>query len=110
MRNSKVLQPFIRQEAKRIAPMWRVEVHKFPEGADGKPTAGDDPLWASFDYKKLRETLESIVSSMEATAQQMEDPLPVEPEPVSNLRLVVSNDQPESGEDPTSDGPVKLPA
>lgn len=90
--------------------MSRVEVRKVLEDADGKLTTGDEPLWASFDYKKLRETLEAIVSSMEATAQEVEDSPPSEPGPVSNLRLVVSNDQPESGEGPPSDGPLKLPA
>ena len=67
--------------------------------------SGDDTLWARFDYFKLRETLETIVAAMEATAQ-MELP-PSEPETDGTLRLVVSNDQPEKGEDSPPDGPAE---
>ena len=56
------------------------------------PPLADDTLWARFDYFKLRETLETIVSAMEAT--QVESP-PSEPEADGTLRLVVSNDRPE---------------
>ena len=63
--------------------------------AESAPSA-DDTLWARFDYFKLRETLETIVSAMEATAQ-LESP-PSEPEADGTLRLVVSNDRPEKGE------------
>ena len=69
------------------------------------PPLADDTLWARFDYFKLRETLETIVSAMEATAQ-MELP-PSEPETDGTLRLVVSNDQPEEGEDSPPDGPAE---
>jgi hypothetical protein len=67
--------------------------------------SGDDTLWARFDYFKLRETLETIVSAMEATAQ-MELP-PSEPEADGTLRLVVSNDQPEKGEGSPPDEPAE---
>ena len=60
------------------------------------PPLADDTLWARFDYFKLRETLETIVSAMEVTAQA--DPPPSEPDTDSTLRLVVSNDQPGKGE------------
>jgi hypothetical protein len=72
--------------------------------AVGAPSA-DDTLWARFDYYKLRETLETIVSAMEATAQA-ESPRS-EPEADSTLRLVVSSDQPEKCEDSPSDGPAE---
>ena len=71
--------------------------------AEGAPS-GDDTLWARFDYFKLRETLETIVSAMEAT--QVDSP-PSEPEADGTLRLVVSNDQPEKGEDSSPDGPAE---
>ena len=60
--------------------------------AESAPSA-DDTLWARFDYFKLRETLETIVSAMEAT--QVESP-PSEAD--GTLRLVVSNDRSEKGE------------
>jgi hypothetical protein len=68
--------------------------------AEGTPSS-DDTLWARFDYFKLRETLETIVSAMEATAQ-MESP-PSEAEADGTLRLVVSNDRPEKRGDPLPD-------
>ncbi len=70
--------------------------------AESAPSA-DDTLWARFDYFKLRETLETIVSAMEAT--QVESP-PSEPEADGTLRLVVSNDRPEKGEVWLPDAPA----
>ena len=68
--------------------------------AESAPSA-DDTLWARFDYFKLRETLETIVSAMEAT--QVELP-PSEAD--GTLRLVVSNDRPEKGEVWLPDAPA----
>ena len=73
--------------------------------AEGQLSSGDDALWARFDYLKLRETLEAIVAAMEATAQ-MELP-PSEPEADGTLRVVVSNDQPETVEDSPPEGPAE---
>ena len=74
----------------------------------GGPSSGEECYWARFDYLKLRETLEAVVSAMEATATE-DAPAP-DPEPASTLRLVVSNDQPESQADPSADGPEPQPA
>ena len=74
--------------------------------AESAPSA-DDTLWARFDYFKLRETLETIVSAMEATAQ-LESP-PSEPEADGTLRLVVSNDRPEKRGDSLPDAPAEQP-
>ena len=71
------------------------------------PPLADDTLWARFDYFKLRETLETIVSAMEATAQ-LESP-PSEPEADGTLRLVVSNDRPEKRGDSLTDAPAEQP-
>ena len=65
-------------------------------------SSADDTLWARFDYFKLRETLETIVSAMEAT--QVESP-PSEAD--GTLRLVVSNDRPEKGEHSLPDAPAE---
>jgi hypothetical protein len=69
----------------------RQKVLDWPAGE--RPTA-EEPPWARFDYMKLRETLEAIVSGMEAAAQQIESSPPSEPQPESNLRQVASDDQP----------------
>jgi hypothetical protein len=70
---------------------------------DGQPPAGEESLWARFDYLKLRETLEAIVSAMETTAQT--DGPQSEPESDATLRLVVSNDRPETAGDPSPEEP-----
>ena len=75
-------------------------------GAPAKP--GEACYWARFDYLKLRETLEAIVSAMETTAK--EDQPASEAEPASTLRLVVSNDRPENEENPSAEGPEPQPA
>jgi hypothetical protein len=72
------------------------------------PPSGEECYWARFDYLKLRETLEAIVSAMETTAK--EDLPASEAAPDSTLRLVVSNDRPEPQEDPPAEGPEPLPA
>ena len=72
-----------------------------------RPPLADDTLWARFDYFKLRETLETIVSAMEATAQ-LESP-PSEPQADGALRLVVSNDRPEKRGDSLPDAPAEQP-
>jgi hypothetical protein len=78
----------------RANPMSRREVQKRAfDSAEAQLPAGDEAQWAKFDYLKLRETLEAIVSSMEATAQDIDSPQ-TEGEPDSTLRLVVSNDVP----------------
>jgi hypothetical protein len=66
---------------------------------EGELPSGEDSLWARFDYLKLRETLEAIVSAMEATTKASS-----EPEADLMLRLVVSNDEPEKGEGSPRDG------
>jgi hypothetical protein len=90
-----------------MAVMSRNKNHK--AALDGPPgETGEACYWARFDYLKLRETLEAIVSAMEATAK--EDQPPGEPEPDCTLRLVVSNNQPETQEDPPAEGPETQPA
>ena len=87
--------------------MSRNKNHKAAfDGSHGE--TGEACYWARFDYLKLRETLEAIVSAMETTAR--EDSPPSEVEPASTLRLVVSNDRPEGEENPPADGPEPQPA
>ena len=84
--------------------MSRNPIHNTALNWAESASSADDTLWARFDYFKLRETLETIVSAMEATQV---DPPPSEPEADGTLRLVVSNDQPEKGEDSSPDGPAE---
>jgi hypothetical protein len=63
--------------------------------ADAKVTAGRCPLWAWYQYVKLREALDGVVAAMTCAGIQIESPLPsyVEIEP----RIVVSNTRPDNG-------------
>ncbi len=90
-----------RNESRTLALDWAE--------AENKQPSGEESYWAKFDYLKLRETLEAIVSAMEATAQQAESPA-AEFEPDSTLRLVVSNGQPEKDEDAPADASDELPS
>jgi hypothetical protein len=65
---------------------------------------GDEPSLVKFDYLKLRETLEAIVASMEAASQPAEGS---EDEQESAIRLVVSNDEPDSVDHPDVKGSEK---
>jgi hypothetical protein len=70
--------------------MSRSERDKGVDWAADRPVAGEEPLFARFDYVKLRETLEEIVSVMEAATQM--DGLPQgEPQPDSDVQIVVPN-------------------
>jgi hypothetical protein len=92
-----------------MAVMSRNKNHKAAlDWAEGETPSGEECFWARFDYLKLRETLEAIVSAMETTAK--EDQPASEAEPTSALRLVVSNDRPENEENPPAEGPEPQPA
>jgi hypothetical protein len=72
--------------------MSRNPVQKLADDWVGKPPLGEEAPWVKFDYLKLRETLEAIISGMEATQETVE---PVaESEADSTLRLVVANENP----------------
>ena len=84
--------------------MSRNPIHNTALNWAESASSADDTLWARFDYFKLRETLETIVSAMEAT--QVDSP-PSEPEADGTLRLVVSNDRPEKSGDSLPDAPAE---
>jgi hypothetical protein len=75
--------------------------------AETASPVSDDSPFAKFDYLKLRETLEAIVAAMEEAAQPTEPPLKQEQETGSTIRLVVSNDEPESAESLALEGSEK---
>jgi hypothetical protein len=58
-----------------VRAMSRDEPEKVVGWPDGKSATVEEP-WAWFNYMKLRETLELIVSGMEATTAQTEDSEP----------------------------------
>jgi hypothetical protein len=60
----------------------------------GELATAEMPPWASFDYNKLRETLEAIVSGMEAAVQHVERSPASGPQLDSAVQQVASDDQP----------------
>jgi hypothetical protein len=73
--------------------MSRDQRHKVLDFAAGELATADMPPWASFDYNKLRETLEAIVQGMEAAAQHVEGSPPSEPLLDGTLPQMASDDQ-----------------
>jgi hypothetical protein len=47
--------------------MTKQELQRMRAWADGKIVAGNDPPWAFFQYMKLRETLDTMLESIEPT-------------------------------------------
>jgi hypothetical protein len=85
--------------------MSRNPVQKLADDWAGTPPLGEEAPWVKFDYLKLRETLEAIISGMEATQEAVE-PM-AESEPDGILRLVVANENPNT---PATAGPEELSA
>jgi len=76
--------------------MTREELQQVRDWADRKIATGQEPPWAWFQYMKLRETLDTILSGMEVTTQQTAS----SPEPGlrsgTRLRLVGATDPQDS--------------
>ena len=89
--------------------MTQAELQKVLDWTNEKLATGAEPPWAWYQYMKLRETLEAILSSMKATTLLREDSPGSEPHPGNSLRLVVSNDQPDSAQHHPADVRVLLP-
>lgn len=87
----------------------RAELERVREWTDAKLATGEEPPWAWYQYMKLRETLDAILAGMDATMPLPEDS-PVLPEPAgSGLRLVATNDRPETAQRRQAGPPVQLP-
>lgn len=74
--------------------MTEAELQRVRDWADTKIATGAEPPWAWFQYMKLRETLDQLLSGMAATRTASS---PQETErPESVLRLAVSNTRQDS--------------
>jgi hypothetical protein len=89
--------------------MTRADLQKVLNWANEKLSTGAEPPWAWYQYMKLREALEAIMSGTEATMPQMESSPQSEGPAGTGLRLVASNTQKDSGELPATGLPVQLP-
>jgi hypothetical protein len=89
--------------------MDRAELERVRDWATEKIARGSEPPWAWYQYMKLRETLDAILSGMDATTQQTESSPPAEPRRGKRLRLVEATDWQDSAPPAQPDGPVQLP-
>ena len=48
----------------------RAELEQIRDWANAKITSGEEPPWAWFQYMKLRETLDAILSGMDAVTTE----------------------------------------
>ncbi len=88
--------------------MTRAELQKILDWTYDKLATGAEPPWAWYQYMKLRETLEAIISGMEAATPTKSSPLS-EPHSESSLRLVVDNDPQDSAQHHLAGLPVQMP-
>ena len=87
----------------------RADLERVRAWADGKLATGDEPPWAWYQYMKLRETLDAILSGLDAVMPLPEGSQALEPHPASGPRLVVCNDRPGTALRHPSDAPVQMP-
>ena len=88
--------------------MTKAELQKVLDGANEKLATGAEPPWSWYQYVKLRETLEAIMSGMEATTP-LEGSLGPELHSDSSLRLVVNNDPQDSAQCHLAGLPIQMP-
>ena len=88
--------------------MTKAELQKVLDWANEKLATGDEPPWAWYQYMKLRETLEAIMTGMEAV-KPLEGSLQSEPRPDNSPRLVVDNDPQGSARHHPAGLPVQMP-
>jgi hypothetical protein len=67
----------------------RDELERVRKWADDKLTTGDEPPWAWYQYMKLREAVDAILTGMDSTSP-MASLQQAEPRQETHLRLVGS--------------------
>ena len=71
--------------------MTQAELCRVLDWADKKLVSGAEPPWAWYQYAKLREAVEEVISCLQATTPQMESLPQAKTRQDGGLRLVVSN-------------------
>jgi hypothetical protein len=89
--------------------MTKAELERVREWALAKLSGGEEPPWAWYQYMKLRETLDAILSGMDAVTQQTESSPQAEPHRGKHLRLVEATHWQDGVPPAPSDEPVRLP-
>ena len=89
--------------------MTPTELKKVRDWANEKLATGEEPPCAWFQYMKLRETLDAILASQDASKPQTESSPPAEPRQETHLQLVDSTYQQDSAPLRPSDETVQMP-
>ncbi len=82
------------------------ELQRVRDWADEKVTQGGDPPWAWYNYMKLRESLDAILSGKRATAPVIVpevSPEEAKHQGIAHLRLVDNSQQGNVLRDPSPD-------
>ena len=88
--------------------MIRDDLMRVREWTNGKIATGDEPPWTWYQYMKLREALDGVISGLEATSPTA-NLQPLAPRQGTHLRLVGDTDSRDSAPLRPSDVPVQLP-
>jgi hypothetical protein len=70
--------------------MTKAELERVRDWALGKLATGEEPPWAWYQYMKLRETMDAILSAMDSVTLQTESSPQSASRPGTHLRLVVA--------------------
>jgi hypothetical protein len=89
--------------------MTRAELEKVREWAVQKVATGEEPPWAWYQYMKLRETLDAILTGMDAVTPQTENSPQEASRRGTRLQLVESKCTPNNAQQRRFDEPVRLP-
>ena len=90
--------------------MKREQLQQVRAWADEKIATGAEPPWAWYQYMKLRETLDAILSGMEATTTQQTASSPESAlRQDAGPRLVVSNSRRDNARPHQETVPVQTP-
>jgi hypothetical protein len=89
--------------------MGRGELERVRAWALAKIATGEEPPWAWYQYMKLREALDAILTGMDAAMPQTEGSPREVQRPGTRLRLVEATGSPDTAQPHLSDTPVTLP-
>ena len=89
--------------------MGRGELERVHAWATAKIATGEEPPWAWYQFMKLREALDAILTGMDAVKPQTESSPQEVQRPGKHLRLVEATYSQDTAQLHQSDEPVTLP-
>ncbi len=89
--------------------MDQPDLQAVKDWAKAKIATRQEPPWAWYQYMKLCETIDAILSAQDATITQTENSQQSEPHPGTHLRLVDQTYSQDSAQHRPSDEAVQMP-